>query len=251
MKNKAASRNRHGLPRRIPADVRRQVRQECGFGCVRCGQAIVQYEHIDPPFAAAHTHNPSCIALLCGSCHDQVTRGLISKGEIVEARASPKTFEAGCARAVFMMSSPFELMIGSNHFANVRCVVRKGRKEEWFKVEGPERPGGPVRLSAKFYGQTRRPELEIRRNEWLLSTGAWDISTEGPVIEVRHGTGDIALRLRMTPPHRLILERLKMILGDTGIVVAPNGSITVLDAGSEIELDGTVASEADSVFLLP
>jgi len=59
--------NIHGLSRTIPEGIKRQVRQECGFGCVVCGLAIATYEHIDPPFKTAKDHDPSKIAYLCGS----------------------------------------------------------------------------------------------------------------------------------------------------------------------------------------
>ena len=61
-----AKENEHGLPRHIPADVARAVRQECGFGCVICGVALIQYEHFDPEFAEAREHvasaPPCCVA---------------------------------------------------------------------------------------------------------------------------------------------------------------------------------------------
>ena len=74
--------NKYGLSRYIPSDVRREVRQRSKFGCVICRRGFYQYEHIDPPFDDATEHNPSHICCLCGSCHDSVTRGHISKEAI-------------------------------------------------------------------------------------------------------------------------------------------------------------------------
>jgi len=56
--------NKHGLPRHIPPEIKRAIRQACGFGCVTCGSAIGQYEHIDPEFAEATSHDPEKMAYL-------------------------------------------------------------------------------------------------------------------------------------------------------------------------------------------
>ncbi len=66
--------NKHGLSRTIPEDVKRQVRQACGFGCVCCGFAIVTYEHIEPEFHNAESHDPenmhSCVEAVMGELHE-------------------------------------------------------------------------------------------------------------------------------------------------------------------------------------
>ena len=65
--------NKHDLSRAIPAKVKLDVRQRSKFGCVICRSAVCQYEHIDPEFADAKSHEAEHICLLCGSCHDKVT----------------------------------------------------------------------------------------------------------------------------------------------------------------------------------
>ena len=55
------NKNQHGLSRSIPEDVKQHVRQECGFGCVICGNIIIDYEHIDPGFAEARE---SCVVFI-------------------------------------------------------------------------------------------------------------------------------------------------------------------------------------------
>ena len=53
------SENEHGLSREdLRAPVKRQIRQECFFGCVVCGKLPYTYEHFAPPFKDATEHNP-------------------------------------------------------------------------------------------------------------------------------------------------------------------------------------------------
>jgi hypothetical protein len=102
--------NKYGLTRDIPAGVKRAVRRACGFGCVICGHAIIQYEHFNPPFAEAKEHNPEGMALLCGGCHDRKTRGFLSVSTVAQARQNPRAFQRGYAHDLFDLRSPFILI---------------------------------------------------------------------------------------------------------------------------------------------
>ncbi len=76
--------NKHGLSRYIPQHIKRELRQRSRFGCVICRRGFYQYEHIDPPFEDAKTHVPDRMCCLCGSCHDAVTRGQLSKALLLQ-----------------------------------------------------------------------------------------------------------------------------------------------------------------------
>lgn len=71
------------------------------IGCVLCGKAICQFEHVDPPFSQAKAHDPSKITLLCGYCHDKVTRSLISKNTIKKAMENPICLRKGFTHDFF------------------------------------------------------------------------------------------------------------------------------------------------------
>jgi hypothetical protein len=205
-----ASKNKFGLLRNIPADISRYVRQRCGFGCVVCGDSIIQYEHIEPVFAEAKIHDMEKIALLCGGCHDKVTRGFLSKQGVLRALDNPKCKQEGFSRGVFdpAFTHPTIHIAGSTF------------KECWFpltvddnpvfSIEGPEASGGPFRLSATFYDEQEKIALQILRNEWQLSSGSWDVEATGGRIIVRSAPGKISLQLRFLPSQGIVVERLNM-----------------------------------------
>ncbi len=87
--------NKYGLKRSIPAEVKREVRKRCGFGCVICGNGIDDYEHVDPPFKDAKEHDPNGIALLCPNCHAKKTRGFGSANIVCNALKKPFCFSKG------------------------------------------------------------------------------------------------------------------------------------------------------------
>ena len=51
-------------------------------GCVHCGRGFYTYEHFNPPFSEAITHDVNGIALLCGQCQLLATKGILSKETI-------------------------------------------------------------------------------------------------------------------------------------------------------------------------
>ena len=251
MEVRGITKNIYGLGRDIPEDIRRRVRQECGFGCVICGLAIAQYEHIDPSFADATVHDPENIALLCGSCHDRVTRGVWSKEKVLKARITPKIFVQGYARDAFDFKAPFDLFVGDNRFTDVRCVVRKSTGDEWFSIEAPEDAEAPPRLSAKFFAPNGHLGLEIYQNEWWCSTGVWDLQISGSIIEVRTEPSKVMLRLKARPPHGLEIQYLNMVFQDTGILIDKCGTVLLTVAGTQIQMKGSEVASADAVFNLP
>ena len=83
------NKNKHGLSRKIPPAVRREVRKRSHFGCVKCGLFIYEYHHVDPLFSEATSHEPSNICLLCPTHHGKVHKGLISTQQVKEAYKKP------------------------------------------------------------------------------------------------------------------------------------------------------------------
>jgi len=112
------AKNSHGLERRPSVEIRRQLRQEAGFGCVVCGMAIGDYEHIDPEFRDATEHNPDRMAFLCIQCHGKVTRKFWSKEKIWKAKTQPSALRIGYATEEFDIGCDWpKISIGSFHMS--------------------------------------------------------------------------------------------------------------------------------------
>ncbi len=242
--------NKYGLARPLPAEVAREVRAACGFGCVHCGFAIAQYDHFDPPFKECREHNAKGIALLCGHCHDKRSRGLLSAETVALDRLNPKTFQCGYARDFFDIRSPLALHIGSSILRNVSCIVKMHEGEEWFSMAPPETKGGPVRISARFFDSTGTLSLEIIDNEWRCFKDLWDTEVEGTMITVRQRKGELALQICSEPPHGLRIVKLRMQKGDLGVNIDTSGYITVSRGGGVTRLDVVTVESAEAVILL-
>ncbi|WP_433895211.1 HNH endonuclease signature motif containing protein [Sphingobacterium mizutaii] len=221
--------NKYGLSRNIPAPIKRQIRQESGFGCVICGNGIYEYEHIEPEYNDAEIHDPKCMTILCPSCHSKVTRGLISKKTVWEAKNKPKSLEKGFSSDWFDIGEnyPF-IVLGGLTLLDVTIPLLIDNIPV-IKITKIESENSPWLLTAKFFDSENNLTLEIIENEWMAYNDNWDVNIVGPVITITDNQKVTVLQLRIVPPDGIIIEKLKMsyngysltIDGDMLAIVAP------------------------------
>ena len=214
--------NKYGLSRHIPSDVKLQVRQHCGFGCVICGASIVEYEHVDPPFALAKEHDPEKIALLCPRCHSKVTRHFLSKQTVKHAMNDPFPKRVGYANEMFDIGRTHP-KIGFAGLTLTNCQIPiQVRGMPLFEIKEAEEAGGPFRLSASFHNSQGRLSLQIVDNEWRGNERNWDVEAVGGAIIIRDAPGHVSLKLVAAPPDGIIIEKLDMYLLGSRILGSPD-----------------------------
>lgn len=228
--------NRHGLRRRIPESVAREVRQRCGFGCIICGNAFVDYDHFDPDFANAKEHKASGIILLCRHHHGLKTSRLLSKKTIEKRLSNPLAFARGFSAQELDIGSDWPEIVLGPATVKLGYIVLECEGKEVLRVDRPEVPEGPFRLNATFRDYTGKVTLQIVDNIWQTHSGNWDAIQEGPRITIRRGPRDIVLVLHAVPPDKLVVERLNMMTanyhiqlnGENISVVTPSGRTDTL-----------------------
>lgn len=219
----ANSINKHGLSRNLPAKVARAVRQRSKFGCVRCRSGLYQYEHIDPPFESAISHDPEKICCLCGGCHDLVTRGHLSKAAVKELylkiqQTSPHEVPVPTGPLDFH-DGKAELLIGGITYRQVPTTIVRYHGIDIISV----RPGNgirPAEITATFTDESGNETLRLRQNEWIGALDAWDIEIEGRKLVVRRAARQIALEMQIDAPGRLTINRLDMRFGDSHLLIS-------------------------------
>jgi len=232
--------NKYGLSRYIPAPNRRAIRRRCGFGCVVCGSAIYDYEHIDPPFEEAKEHDPGKMTLLCGRCHDSVTRGIWSKDKVKGHDKNPRCKQDGFSFGAFDIGNAFPRVILGAYDAVETPIILEVAGTPLLEVAPSEEDGGPFRLSGLFCDFEGKELLRIDKNEWRSSVNTWDVESVGPRITFRTQPGNIALVLRSEPPGVLVVERMDMVYKGTSIMAREEDRWTkiVTAAGAAIENQG-------------
>lgn len=208
LKKESALKNKFGLTRHIPADVAREVRRNCGFGCAICGSAFYHYEHYDPEFNEANEHNANGITLLCAQHHDAKTRGRISTETIVNAATNPKCKQEGFSYGPLEFGIKSSIVqIGSTLFLdskNIICV----NGEPVLSIKPPEEDKGPFLLT--LVTEDSHTSNRIVDNEWIGDAQSWDITTEGRNIIVRDQVGKILLELENIPNEKFVLHQINI-----------------------------------------
>ena len=166
--------NGHGLGRTPPADVKRAIRQQSGYGCVLCGVAIVEYAHVDPPFKDAREHVPEAMTLLCPNHHTRFDRALIARETIDQAMRNPRAKRDGYASEWLDIGrkEPPSLRLGGSMLQGAKIPIRVDELP-LFEILSPEEDGAVFRLNGKFFDVAGNLALEIAENEWRASVSNW------------------------------------------------------------------------------
>lgn len=227
--------NKHGLKRYIPANIRETIRKEAGFGCVICGCVLVDYEHIEPEWSNAHQHNPENMTLLCIECHGRVTRKLISKRKVWEAKKSPKALENGNVHDIlFVDTDNMEIKIGNSSSKNTRTILTiHGKPIIWF--EAPTLPNEPSKLCAIFYDNKAKPVSYINRNQFVAFTSNEDIKSESTKLSIV-ASGKKRLLIDREGDKVLHIKNLDGFYIDTSISIENSGDLSVKQGNSNMRI---------------
>ncbi|MGD9851192.1 MAG: HNH endonuclease [Nitrospirales bacterium] len=202
----------------IPAELKREVRQRCGFGCVICGSPIYDYDHIEE-FSLVKEHTFENLTLLCPLCHRKKTKGLITKQMVLTAvnqvdirgRTSPDEIP----------SQSYSLEIGRNVIKNFSglafSILNFGTLEILFK-------GKPV-INAEILNENGDKAIEIKENNYTLCSSTWDIEYVGTTLTFRNGPREIFASITFDVKQKTIKlsgiaelrNGIKIKIGDHGI----------------------------------
>lgn len=202
--------NKHGLKRPIPNKIKRKIRQQCGFGCVICGDFICDYDHFDPPWVDAMAHNPNGIALLCLKHHGEKTRGILPNELVKEAAKNPMAKHKGFAqyKEWFWISKKItpKIYIGSNYISSLKI-----NGDEIFSVKLPRIFGKPFLINAFICDKNNKKILQIVDNEILTPIDNWDVELSGKKMIIRHSPRNIDLVIRAENQiGEIIIEKINM-----------------------------------------
>ncbi len=226
--------NRLGLTRSIPTAVKRAVRKRCGFGCVVCGDAIIEYHHMTVGFAAASEHDEKKITLLCGACHSKVTRGIWSNAKIEDHNDNPYCIKnEGALTALDIGSDPPTIVFAGSEFRDCRIPVRI-YDYPFVLLNPPDAPGSPASISAFFANSRGEPSLIISNNEILLRSENWDATASGKQFNIFESERSKNLTLTIEPRKSISVDRIESNMLGWGIsgdlnslrVTPPNGACT-------------------------
>jgi HNH endonuclease len=195
----------------IPNQVKRAVRQRCGFGCVVCGLPLYDYDHVIP-WSEVQEHDSDNIVLLCNQHHREKTTGLLSVDVVTAASVRPYNLQTGESR-------PYDLHY---HGTNCRSVIGSNT-HEWPQL-GPNMFTVPLLiddtpivlfrvedehllLTAQLFNRSNQLLAQIVDNQLVYSMSSWDVEFVGRELTIRGGPGDVFVRMKFETPATVLIDR--------------------------------------------
>ena len=219
----------------IPEPIKRQVRQECGFGCILCGMPIFQYDHIIR-YSEKPAHDTSNLALLCPNHHNEKTAGRLSRERIDEARRAPFNATRGTTTTYRLEPSrELETWIGSNN-AYVAAVAND-YPVLWINGRAfltIHRDGDFFSFSASVTDEAGRIVLNIQRGELTVATDVWDYRYEGRTLSIRSGQGEIILEAEVADNTLRINRGVFVDQFAAGVFISSDGTVTFTMSGLHV-----------------
>ncbi len=216
--------NKHGLKRYIEESIRKQIREDAGYGCVVCGTLFCDYEHIEPEFHDAELHDPAKMTLLCESCHGKVTGKRKSKRRVWDAKAAPYCKKHNVIREEIDPSVKPTVQIGTSHFDDVEIILSlHGKPLVW--LEPPTQKGEPFLVSAIFYDNKGKYVASLNRNQFTSVLGSHDVWGKGTRIEIRPEKRVVGLTLNIEGDKPVNIERISMNYLGQPLVVNKKGEL--------------------------
>ncbi|MCV7674868.1 MULTISPECIES: HNH endonuclease [Micrococcus] len=178
---------------KIPNDVKRAVRQRCGFGCILCGMPLFDYEHI-VEYSQVRTHEADNIVLLCPNHHALKTRKQMSTAELRGASEAPFNRGKGVTtpRDFSSFQPPAKLIIGTN----VAVIGAAGGSA--LQVDGQDLlrfdfVEGRLVLGVDIEDSRGQLLLKVESGELIHSTTEWDYEYVANRLRIRAAPGEIVL----------------------------------------------------------
>ncbi|UXS38237.1 HNH endonuclease [Agrobacterium tumefaciens] len=216
----------------IPEHTKRQVRQECYFGCVLCGAPVFHYDHIEE-YSVVNEHKAGNLALLCERHHGAKTTGKLSADRVMEARKTPYNKERVLSSGWQQEASrKINIDLAGNYASCTLSQEMPVHHVIWntgFTYVALHWSDGWYSISAVLTDDRGQPLVVIYEGELrVFSQVVWDYVYEGTTIKVRAGLGIILLDMTWSDNEFIVTKgRFLNPFGD-GFVAHNNGLITVV-----------------------
>ncbi len=212
--------------RYIPAEVRRQVRRKCGFGCIFCGSPVFQYDHLRD-FAEVKEHDPANINLLCPNHHMEKTAGRLSSEAVAKRAKNPVNLSADrsvTGAPLITSGDTMTFLVGGNIFAGTPTglpegfdavqVAGKGMLNATWEDEW-------LTLNMTLTDEAGTPLVVVESGELRVNTRVWDFQFVGRQLTIHSGPRKIETSLRLGDTS-LAVDRGCFVRRDRGIIVEPD-----------------------------
>ncbi|MBU3145405.1 HNH endonuclease [Clostridium sp. CF012] len=181
----------------IPNSLKRELRQEAYFGCVFCGNPIIEYHHIEQ-YHLVKCHEKSNLVILCPEHHHRANCGEIFMEKVIKAKNNPYNKNSEFVSKEFFLKEyeKIKIIAGSVIFQNNNVLVEIDNNP--LLTIRPDEDGYAM-INAKFYDNKNNVVAFITNNEWKAYKEAklWDITYSPGHLVIRSEKGRIFLEFKL------------------------------------------------------
>lgn len=171
----------------IPEAVARQLRQEAGYGCARCGFPFVEYHHI-VPWTEEHHFRASDMVAVCPNCHVAFDRDAVSRERQYEIKHDPYNIRNGMVNGSLVYDGAGGISIGGNIFTGTQYYIAyDGKLMLGYGVNDNEHG-----FYCNISDESGESILLIEWNSFMFSPAdIWDFVFKTNYIKAQHKARDI------------------------------------------------------------
>ena len=162
------------------------------------------------------------MCLLCGHCHDKVTRGALSKETVWEQYRLVQTSDDVRRPSIQwnLNHHAIKVTLGPCVFEHTKALIVLN-DEVVLAIEPPEVGASFPTLTGYFHDPQGNELFRIERNEWIGPSTAWDLEIIGKEILIRSSPDTSALHLRLHPDAIEVIA-LDMRIGNSHLLLKEN-----------------------------
>jgi hypothetical protein len=154
---------------RPPADIRRELRTEIGFGCPvdGCGSPYLTWHHFDPPWREREHHDTAGMIALCLQHHKEADSGAFTHDQLRALKAEPFLKRVGAQPAGHFNWRREQLILEAGGGFFVRCPVFleiAGRPMVWLTSD----EDGNQLLNLDVWDVDGELSFAMRDNDWIV-----------------------------------------------------------------------------------
>jgi hypothetical protein len=186
-------RGRKQMNRTPPADVRRELRREVGFGCPvpGCRNPYLGWHHFDPPWNERNHYEMSGMIALCIEHHNKADGGAFTKDQLRNFKRREALEDEQIGGSFDWTRNELLAVVGGNFFHEQPVIFSFRREPIIFFNRDKD---GHLLLNLKMLSKSKDPRARIEDNNWLSIGTPKDLvcPPSGKLLHVTYDNGDMA-----------------------------------------------------------
>jgi hypothetical protein len=229
----------------IPLDLKRTVRQRCGFGCVICGLPLYQYDHLYD-YSVTQRHCEEEITLLCDRHHREKTARLLPLDQVLEANKDPSNRRKGTSTGYLLhfSGSQYSIRLAGTTFetnpssstGTLVPIIIDDEPIMFFRQEDEH-----LLLNFSYYDRQNTLRLRVDDNELVYETSVWDVELIGKSLVLRDSLRSVILDIQFNPPSEVVVNRAQINRNGIYLEITQT-AITIKNRNSSVSGMGKIVS---------